>query len=689
MERLVRKVLPTLVAACLVWSVLPLGMTAAQDVPDSSTPAATEAASATLNVTVVDATNGLPLPDAVVRVGEATALSSTDGLATLAVDSGWFEIVASAEGFQDLTLTLQMAEQGTLLERTLVMAPQLATGERADAAEERVESFLDEMGAEWTVLGDETADDLGTALTSVVPPAETIKLVTNGVYSGGFSTNGPPVVVTLEMDEYLKGVVPREMSNLWPIEALKAQAIAARCYATTHIDRHASIGGDVCNTVHCQAWSPAHYSQTDDAVDATSGEVARYDDAIISAFYFGHCDGNTRNSEDVWVQALPYCRGVDCECGYTYMYGHGVGMCQRGAQAMAERGATYVEILAHYYTGVTVGAGNPRVWGADRYSTSVETARLAFDPAEDGSWPGVTHVVIASGEDRAAADPLAAAGLTWAHDAPVFLVNQSFVPHSVKTAISQIAGNGQPITVHVVGGTFTIPDERLDEIETAASPMAVTFDRIKEGGDRFDMAAAIAERVGEEWESRNGAGTSPGVVLLANGADPTKFFDALALSPISADEGYPILLVAADEVPSATSASLGGEFASAERIVGGGPATVSEAVVSQVGGTRVWGPDRYQNSIAAADYAVSRGWLARTKVGVAAKLPDALCAGASMGRLGGVSLVTQGDELTWSVRAWMSMHCAVIDDCYIFGGPASVEGAVDADISQALAGCDS
>ncbi len=190
------------------------------------------------------------------------------------------------------------------------------------------------------------------------------------------------------MDEYLKGVVPREVGYTWPAEALKAQAVAARCYASTHINRHNSIGGDVCNTVHCQAWSPAHYGTTDAAVDATSGEVVRYDGAIISAFFFGHCDGNTRNSEDVWVEALPYCRSVPCECGYTTMYGHGVGMCQRGAQAMAERGADYHEILSHYYT----DTGNERVWGNDRYSTSVDTARLAFDPDGDGSWPGVTDV---------------------------------------------------------------------------------------------------------------------------------------------------------------------------------------------------------------------------------------------------------------------------------------------------------
>ncbi len=158
-------------------------------------------------------------------------------------------------------------------------------------------------------------------------------------------------VVEMDLEEYVKGVVPQELPPSAPMEALKAQAVAARSYAVTSWN-HAAQGANVCTTTHCQVWKATHFSRTDQAVEETRGVFAAYRGSIIRAFYFGHCDGRTRNSEDVWVQALPYCRSVACECGYTWLWGHGVGMCQEGAIAMAKRGATFDEILRHYYTGI-------------------------------------------------------------------------------------------------------------------------------------------------------------------------------------------------------------------------------------------------------------------------------------------------------------------------------------------------
>jgi len=140
------------------------------------------------------------------------------------------------------------------------------------------------------------------------------------------------------------------------MEALKAQAVAARSYASVAVEtpRHGADAADICTTTHCQVWSPQTYPNTDQAVQDTRGTVAIHDDAIIQGFYFAHCDGHTRNSEDVWVRVLPYCRSVPCVSPYSSLDGHGVGMCQRGAMAMAEQGATYADILTHYYTGIQI-----------------------------------------------------------------------------------------------------------------------------------------------------------------------------------------------------------------------------------------------------------------------------------------------------------------------------------------------
>jgi peptidoglycan hydrolase-like amidase len=82
--------------------------------------------------------------------------------------------------------------------------------------------------------------------------------------------------------------------------------------------------------------------------------VVTYNGGLIGAFYFAHCDGHTRNSQDVWKFSVPYCQSVPCNCGNTQLHGHGVGMCQEGAMAMAKQGALAEEILAHYYIGTSV-----------------------------------------------------------------------------------------------------------------------------------------------------------------------------------------------------------------------------------------------------------------------------------------------------------------------------------------------
>lgn len=159
----------------------------------------------------------------------------------------------------------------------------------------------------------------------------------------------------MPLDEYLKGVVPSEMGLKKPIEALKAQAIASRSYGV-NTRRHARDGFDICATPHCQVYKPKNrYEDSDRAVDETSGQVITFKGRLVGVPYFAHCDGNTRNSEEVWSGKVEYCRSVPCICGYDKLWGHGVGMCQRGAAAMAKEGATAEEILRHYYTGTEIG----------------------------------------------------------------------------------------------------------------------------------------------------------------------------------------------------------------------------------------------------------------------------------------------------------------------------------------------
>src|SRR5687768_11515354 len=84
-------------------------------------------------------------------------------------------------------------------------------------------------------------------------------------------------VEEITLDDYLKGVVPSEMRSAWPMEALKAQAVAARTYAAAYY----VTKGAICTTTSCQVWDPSRRAaRTDEAVDATSRQVLVHGDAL-------------------------------------------------------------------------------------------------------------------------------------------------------------------------------------------------------------------------------------------------------------------------------------------------------------------------------------------------------------------------------------------------------------------------
>ena len=136
-------------------------------------------------------------------------------------------------------------------------------------------------------------------------------------YYGGFrytrrDGGNLTVVNVLEMDDYVCGVVPYEMSPSWPLEALKAQAVSARTYAASQLHKHESSGFDLCNTTCCQAYLGVNVNAPDceEAVRDTSGVYVTYDGAYADTFYHS-CDGGaTENSENVFYEAIPYLKGV-------------------------------------------------------------------------------------------------------------------------------------------------------------------------------------------------------------------------------------------------------------------------------------------------------------------------------------------------------------------------------------------
>jgi len=125
---------------------------------------------------------------------------------------------------------------------------------------------------------------------------------------------GLNVINTVDIESYLRGVVPSEMPAKYPLEALRAQAVAARGQALIKGGRHEAEGFDLCATQHCQVYGGATSEDphSDQAVASTAGEVVVYNGRLADTLYSSTCGGHTANNEDYWAQqqAVPYLRGV-------------------------------------------------------------------------------------------------------------------------------------------------------------------------------------------------------------------------------------------------------------------------------------------------------------------------------------------------------------------------------------------
>lgn len=114
------------------------------------------------------------------------------------------------------------------------------------------------------------------------------------------------VINLATLEEYLRGVVPEEMSPSYPLEALKAQAVAARSFALKNRDKHKADGFDLCATTHCQVYVGAKgAADSDKAIKETCGEILTYKNKLIETSFHADSGGMTENVADVWGRNLP------------------------------------------------------------------------------------------------------------------------------------------------------------------------------------------------------------------------------------------------------------------------------------------------------------------------------------------------------------------------------------------------
>jgi stage II sporulation protein D len=169
------------------------------------------------------------------------------------------------------------------------------------------------------------------------------------------------VINNVELEDYIKGVVPAEMPSGWESEAHKAQAIAARSYALANLGKRAALGFDLKDTPEDQAYGGASVetTKTNTAVEDTKGLVLTYNMKVVNAFYSASAGGQTLNTKDVWGGSLPYIRSVPSYDGNVKKNGHGVGMSQHGANNLAREGYNAYQILQYFYNDVKFARVNP------------------------------------------------------------------------------------------------------------------------------------------------------------------------------------------------------------------------------------------------------------------------------------------------------------------------------------------
>lgn len=261
---------------------------------------------------------------------------------------------------------------------------------------------------------------------------------------------------TLNLTEYLWGVLAAEMPATFPLEALKAQAVAARTYTALRLENPSAKHslGQICDDSGCcqaymdkaerlESWGTEasfYEEKLNTALAETQGLYVLYDNSPIDAVFFSSAGGDTLEAQEVWGASLPYLQSVSSPEGeevpnyysqqvvspqelsqtlltyYPQMvlegepaswigdqklnsggavgeltlggvavtgtalrslfglrsayftlcyeaesfvfsvagYGHGVGMSQYGAKALAETGADFAQILTHYYAGTEI-----------------------------------------------------------------------------------------------------------------------------------------------------------------------------------------------------------------------------------------------------------------------------------------------------------------------------------------------
>lgn len=284
----------------------------------------------------------------------------------------------------------------------------------------------------------------------------------------------------------------------------------------------------------------------------------------------------------------------------------GVRPRMRAVVAMAASVALLTGLIVATPVGGASAASVDRLYGADRYATSVAISQQAYPE-------GAPIVVLATGSGFA--DALSAAPAAAVHGGPLLLTDPRTLPASVATELRRL----KPERVVIVGGTGAV----AGSVVTAVRNLGLTVERVS-GVDRYETSRAIVERFFSEAPT----------AWLATGAN---FPDALAASAAAGSIGAPVILVNGVErsLPTATLTLLS-TLGVTSALIAGGTGVVSpgieEALKARGEVLRLAGDDRYGTAVAINAHAFPAAERAFIATGI--NFPDALAGAAYAGRIG-------------------------------------------------------
>lgn len=133
-----------------------------------------------------------------------------------------------------------------------------------------------------------------------------------GAQDAASDSSGITAINIVDLEDYLLSVLPSEMPASWPLEALKAQAVAARSYAIANIGKHSKDGYDLRATVDDQVYMgvASENPNSNRAVAETEGLILKHEGKPVSAFFHSTSGGSTEVAEFVWGRSVPYLRMV-------------------------------------------------------------------------------------------------------------------------------------------------------------------------------------------------------------------------------------------------------------------------------------------------------------------------------------------------------------------------------------------